>query len=171
METLQNYLANYPSEYSYIILGVLLFITSMGIFPANTDLLMIASAVLAGQGILDITSVVIVCTVALSLGESTMFMLGHSVGERILDFKYVKRVFSQEKKDQIKEYIGIRPKKFLLSIRVIFAFRAYYILSLGSFKLSKRLFFSMHLIIVFLYVPVLMFTSYSLFEEAAKLFK
>lgn len=83
--------APFVDKYGYFGVGGLLLLESMGIpFPGETTL--IAAAVFAGIGQLNIFAVIAVGILAAVIGDNIAFAIGHFGGQRIID-KWGKYIF------------------------------------------------------------------------------
>ncbi len=145
MEQALLYINQIPPEYFLLGLFFFMLLTCMGCIPSHTDLLLLASALIASNGKFPFFGVFAVILSAMLIGENTMFFVGHKFGSRIFNIKFFARIMPVEKRDLFRRSFLQFPNRFLLALRMSPVLRPYFYLSTGSLGLSHKTFFKYHL--------------------------
>lgn len=145
MQNILNYINQFPPEYFLVGLFLLMLVTCMGMIPNHTDLTLFASALIAANGKYPFFAVMGVITLAMLIGENTMFLIGHKMGHKVFKFSFFARVMPLEKREQFKKGFLLYPNRFLLGLRMSPVFRPYIYLSVGALGLSHHTFVKYHL--------------------------
>jgi membrane protein DedA with SNARE-associated domain len=99
-ETLEHLLR----EYGYGVVGVVIFFESLGLPLPGESLLLGAALYAATTHKVDITWVVSAAAVGAVMGDNVGFLIGHSLGYRLLA-KYGRRVGLTEKRIRLGQYL------------------------------------------------------------------
>lgn len=105
-------------HYGYLAVGGALFFEDFGV-PLPGETMLIAAALYAGTGHLDIWLVAVVAVAAAVLGDNVGFAIGHFGGRRLLD-RYGKYVFLTERRlDKAEDFFRRRGAWLVVVARFI----------------------------------------------------
>ena len=79
------------TDYGYFAVFFILLICGFGV-PIPEDITLVAGGIISGLGFADVHNMFFVCMAGVLLGDATMFMLGRIFGERILNFRPIRRI-------------------------------------------------------------------------------
>ena len=83
-------------EYGYIASFSVLFLCGIGL-PLPEEVSLIGSGMLVAAGTMDFLPAVVVCSIAILLGDSIPFWLGHRYGEAALKIRWVAKILHPER--------------------------------------------------------------------------
>ena len=162
MDYVYEFLAQYSTdELLFAYLG-LLFMTILGTLPSNSDLTIVAGAVLASSGKFSIFSIYFGVISIVLIGENLVYYIGYFLGDRIFKLPIYRKLFSQKRRDNLELFVNRYPLRVILSIRLTPLFRPVWYTMLGSLKVKPSIFFKMHTPVVITYNLILITTSYFL---------
>jgi len=162
MDYVYEFLAQYSTdELLFAYLG-LLFMTILGTLPSNSDLTIVAGAVLASNGKFSIFSIYFGVISIVLIGENLVYYIGYFLGDRIFKLPIYRKLFSQKRRDNLELFVNRYPLRVILSIRLTPLFRPVWYTMLGSLKVKPGIFFKMHTPVVITYNLILITTSYFL---------
>lgn len=161
MQAIEAYFLTFPPETLLWGIGLLMFVTCLGVIPNNTDITVMAAAFLSSGGHVSLWQVLVVCIAGYFFGEGVMFFLGKTLGHKIHNFRMVKKILSEQRKQHLLVRIRLKPLLFFIGVRITPILRPWLILSLGSLKLSTRLFLRYYFSITVVYTVVLGLLSYN----------
>jgi membrane protein DedA with SNARE-associated domain len=84
VEAIQELLMSYPPGQISLVIMALMFGTSLGVVPNNTDMTMVVAGSLAGIGMISFPLTAGLATLGLIIGETIMFLLGTKSGASFL---------------------------------------------------------------------------------------
>ena len=162
MDYVYEFLGQYSTdELLFAYLG-LLFMTILGTLPSNSDLTIVAGAVLASSGKFSIFSIYFGVISIVLIGENLVYYIGYFLGDRIFKLPIYRKLFSQKRRDNLELFVNRYPLRVILSIRLTPLFRPVWYTMLGSLKVKPSIFFKMHTPVVITYNLILITTSYFL---------
>lgn len=91
-----GFLGDVFSEFGYLAAFTVLFLCGLGL-PLPEEVSLIGSGILLYQGEVEFVPIVIVCSVAILLGDSVPFFLGKRYGMSALRVKWVARIIHPER--------------------------------------------------------------------------
>ncbi len=160
---LDVYLSDITSQYgawTYGILFVVIFIeTGLVVVPflPGDSLLFAAGAIAAiDDSGLNIFIMVGILTVAAILGDTVNYWIGHSLGEKAYDSKWVKKEYI----DKTHEYFEKHGGKTIFLARFIPIIRTFAPFVAGIGKMSYKYFFSYNVFGGLIWVPLFAFAGY-----------
>lgn len=158
---LDVYLNDIISQYgiwTYALLFVVIFIeTGLVVTPfLPGDSLLFAAGTFAALGALNIYTLVGLLMVAAILGDTTNYFIGHTLGEKAYDSKWVKKEYLDKTHAFFEKHGGktIFLARFVPIIRTFAPFVA------GVGQMSYRYFISYNIFGGLVWVPLLTFTGY-----------
>lgn len=90
------------SHYGYWAVFLILLLCGFGI-PIPEDITLVSGGIIAGFGLADVHIMFVVGMAGVLIGDSTMFMLGHIFGERIIKFKPIRRLLPPRRFHQVQD--------------------------------------------------------------------
>lgn len=158
---LDVYLSDIISQYglwTYAILFVVIFVeTGLVVMPfLPGDSLLFAAGTFAALGALNIYTLVGLLMVAAILGDTSNYWIGHSLGERAYDSKWVKKEYLDKTHAFFEKHGGktIFLARFVPIVRTFAPFVA------GVGKMSYGYFFSYNVFGGLVWVPLFAFAGY-----------
>jgi membrane protein DedA with SNARE-associated domain len=162
MDYVFEFLAQYSTgELLFAYLG-LLFMTILGTLPSNSDLTIVAGAILASNGKFSIASIYFGVIAVVLIGENIAYYLGYHFGDFIFKLPLYRKLVNEKRKNNLELFVNRYPLRVLLSIRLTPVFRPVWYMMLGSLKVKPSIFFKMHTPIVISYNLLLITSSYFL---------
>ena len=132
----------------------LILLSSIGLFPGNTDIFMLALGSLSSSFLISETRMITICLIALFIGESLTYLVAHKYGKSILNFKFFKREKISKKVSRFQEAITKGSFLTALTIRMIPALRPINIAIAVSMSEKTRPLYRNHLLLLIVYVPL-----------------
>jgi membrane protein DedA with SNARE-associated domain len=160
VEAIQELLMSYPPGQISLVIMALMFGTSLGVVPNNTDMTMVVAGSLAGIGMISFPLTAGLATLGLIIGETIMFLLGQRVGPRFYKLPIIEKVMPHERYDSIGKLVHKIPMKFLMSIRFTPVGRPFVYLAFGSFRPGYKVFFRNHFPLTASYCLTILTTSF-----------
>ncbi|MGL4205998.1 MAG: DedA family protein [Aeromonadaceae bacterium] len=90
------------TDYGYFAVFFILLICGFGV-PIPEDITLVAGGIISGLGFADVHTMFLVCMAGVLLGDATMFMLGRIFGERILNFRPIRRILPPHRFAHVQE--------------------------------------------------------------------
>jgi membrane protein DedA with SNARE-associated domain len=140
---LTAFLAHFPPGALWAALVGLFFVTSLGVLPSNTDVMMLGTGALVALGQLPAFAAVVV-TLAILAGETTMFLAGRTFGDRILASRVGRRILSERLQERARAFLQGNLIGAILSVRVTPVMRPWVVFTFGSLRVPPRKFFAVH---------------------------
>ena len=158
---LDVYLSDIITQYgtwTYAILFVVIFIeTGLVVMPfLPGDSLLFAAGTFAALGALNIYTLVGLLMIAAVLGDTTNYWIGHSLGERAYDSKWVKKEYL----DKTHEFFEKHGGKTIFLARFVPIIRTFAPFVAGIGKMSYKYFFSYNVFGGLVWVPLFAFAGY-----------
>ena len=141
----------------------MLFCAGLGL-PLPEEIPILAAGVLAQRGVVRWWIALPVCLVAILAGDTILYWIGRHSGERILDWRVVRRVLSPERAERLKAAYRRHGVKIIFTARHIVGLRAAAFLTAGIAKVPFTRFLAADVGAALLGVP-LSFTLAFLFVE------
>lgn len=121
-------------HFTYAGIFLVLFVAGLGV-PIPEELPIAAAAVLASQGIVRWWIALPVCVVAVVAGDVVLYWVGHHWGERILEWRLVRRILSKSREARLLESYRRHGVKIVFTARHIMGLRAAAFLTAGIVKI------------------------------------
>ncbi len=158
---LDVYLSDIITQYgtwTYAILFVVIFIeTGLVVMPfLPGDSLLFAAGTFAALGALNIYTLVGLLMVAAILGDTANYWIGHSLGERAYDSKWVKKEYL----DKTHEFFEKHGGKTIFLARFVPIIRTFAPFVAGVGQMSYKYFFSYNVFGGLIWVPLFAFAGY-----------
>lgn len=160
MENILLYINQIPPEFFLSGLFLFMLMTCMGCIPSHTDIVLLASALIASNGKFPFFGVFVVILMAMLIGENAMFLIGNKFGSKIFNIKFFAKIMPTEKRELFRKSFLQFPNRFLLALRMSPVLRPYFYLCTGSLGLSHKTFFKYHFKWTVSYVVTVYTTSY-----------
>lgn len=140
-------------HYGYLAVGGVLFLEDFGV-PLPGETMLIAAALYAGTGALNIWLVAAIALVAAVAGDNVGFAIGHFGGRALID-RFGKYVFmTPDRLDSIEEFFRRHGSKVVIIARFVEGLRQANGLIAGTVEMPWRRFFVANVIGASLWVAV-----------------
>jgi membrane protein DedA with SNARE-associated domain len=120
-------------HFTYAGIFLVLFVAGLGA-PIPEELPIAAAAALAAQGIVKWWIALPVCFVAVVAGDVVLYWVGHHWGERILEWRLVRRVLTKSRETRLLDGYRRHGVKIVFTARYIMGLRAAAFLTAGIAK-------------------------------------
>jgi membrane protein DedA with SNARE-associated domain len=120
-------------HFTYAGIFLVLFVAGLGV-PIPEELPIAAAAALASQGIVRWWIALPVCIVAVVAGDVVLYWVGHHWGERILEWRLVRRILTKSREARLLEGYRRHGVKIVFTARHIMGLRAAAFLTAGIAK-------------------------------------
>src|SRR5688572_23027125 len=121
-------------HFTYVGIFLVLFAAGLGV-PIPEELPIAGAAALASQGIVKWWIALPVCFVAVVAGDVVLYWVGHHWGERILDWRIVRRILPKSREATLLESYRRHGVKIVFTARHIMGLRAAAFLTAGIAKI------------------------------------
>jgi LPXTG-motif cell wall-anchored protein len=159
MDVLQE-LIDFFSGYGYFAVFGVLLLCGFGL-PIPEDITLVAGGVISGLNYTDVHIMLGVSFLGVLLGDGTMFMLGKIFGERILEFKIIKKIVTPERYKKVQEKFEKYGNWVLFFARFMPGLRSPIFMTAGiSGKISFWQFLMMDGLAAVLSVPIWVYLGY-----------
>ncbi len=122
-------------HFTYAGLFLTLFAAGLGL-PIPEEVPIIAGGVLAHERYIHWWIALPVCILGVLAGDVALYAIGHHWGERVLEWKVVRRVLTREREEAIKARYRQHGAKIVFAARHIMGLRAAAFLTAGICRLS-----------------------------------
>jgi len=123
-------------EYGYIAVFGVLILCGLGI-PIPEDISLISGGVIAGLGYANPYVMAAVSMAGVLIGDTTMFYIGHHLGGRFLNGRFVKRIITPARYQTILAWFDRYGKVVLFAARFMPGLRAAIFLSAGTTRFVR----------------------------------
>jgi membrane protein DedA with SNARE-associated domain len=120
-------------HFTYAGIFLVLFAAGLGV-PIPEELPIAAAAALASQGIVRWWIALPVCIVAVVAGDVVLYWVGHHWGERILEWRLVRRILTKRRETKLLDGYRRHGVKIVFTARHIMGLRAAAFLTAGIAK-------------------------------------
>jgi membrane protein DedA with SNARE-associated domain len=121
-------------HFTYVGIFLVLFAAGLGV-PIPEELPIAGAAALASQGIVKWWIALPVCFVAVVAGDVVLYWVGHHWGERILEWRLVRRILPKSREASLLEGYRRHGVKIVFTARHIMGLRAAAFLTAGIAKI------------------------------------
>jgi membrane protein DedA with SNARE-associated domain len=121
-------------HFTYAGIFLVLFAAGLGV-PIPEELPIAAAAALASQGIVKWWIALPVCFVAVVAGDIVLYWVGHHWGERILEWRLVRRILTKSRETRLLDSYRRHGVKIVFTARHIMGLRAAAFLTAGIAKI------------------------------------
>ena len=120
-------------HFTYAGIFLVLFVAGLGV-PIPEELPIAAAAALAAQGVVKWWIALPVCFVAVLAGDVVLYWVGHHWGERILEWRLVRRILTKSREAKLLDGYRRHGMKIVFTARYIMGLRAAAFLTAGIAK-------------------------------------
>jgi membrane protein DedA with SNARE-associated domain len=120
-------------HFTYVGIFLVLFAAGLGV-PIPEELPIAGAAALAAQGIVKWWIALPVCFVAVVAGDVVLYWVGHHWGERILEWRLVRRILTKSRETRLLDGYRRHGVKIVFTARYIMGLRAAAFLTAGIAK-------------------------------------
>jgi membrane protein DedA with SNARE-associated domain len=159
-----DFFLHFSGPTSYLLIFCLLMACGMGV-PVPEDIVLFAAALLAYYQNANVHMMVIVSLVGVLLGDSIVFLLGHTFGERIRKRKPFSTILPDERFNALKEKFAEDGNKVIFAGRFMPGLRAPIFFTAGSLHLRYRTFAFYDGLAALISVPTIIYTVWWFGDE------
>ena len=129
-------LVDFFLKYGYQAVFVVLLLCGFGL-PVPEDISLVAGGIISGLGYTNVHLMFIIAFAGVLIGDSTMFMIGRLLGERIFNSRFGKRVLSSGRYESIKQWLGRYGKWVIFCARFMPGLRTPIFLTTGVTRFAS----------------------------------
>jgi membrane protein DedA with SNARE-associated domain len=146
-------LAQFLEEFTYLGIFLALFLGGLGV-PLPEEIPILTAGVLAHEGVVRWWLALPICILGVLSGDMVLYWVGHHWGERILNWRLVRYVLSQEREEALKEGYRRHGVKIVFTARHVIGLRAAAFLTAGIARVPFGRFLAADLGAAMLGVPI-----------------
>lgn len=148
------------SSYGYAAVFGVLILCGLGL-PVPEDVSLVAGGIISGLGYTDPYIMLAVSMAGVLIGDSTVFYIGKTFGEKFFDKKLSGRIITPARYQAIKEWFGRYGKWMLFAARFMPGLRSAIFLTAGVTRFVRyRVFIIIDLSAALISVPVWIYLGY-----------
>lgn len=136
----------------FAIIGIL-FICGLGV-PIPEDITLILAGILSALGQISFAGALVAGFVGVLIGDSLLFFIGKKFGEKVFEWKFFKKLFSQKRLEKAKKQVVTNSKFICFTARFLPGLRAPIYLTSGAMGVKYRVFFLLDGLAALLSVPI-----------------
>jgi membrane protein DedA with SNARE-associated domain len=121
-------------EFTYLGLFLVLFLAGLGV-PIPEEVPILASGVLAREGVVRWWLTVPVCLVGVLSGDVLLYWVGRHWGERVLAWRVVRYVMSRQREESLKDLYKRHGVKIIFTARHVMGLRSAAFLTAGIVRI------------------------------------
>jgi membrane protein DedA with SNARE-associated domain len=121
-------------EFTYLGLFLVLFLAGLGV-PIPEEVPILASGVLAREGVVRWWLTVPVCLVGVLSGDVLLYWVGRHWGERVLGWRVVRYVMSRQREESLKDLYKRHGVKIIFTARHVMGLRSAAFLTAGIVRI------------------------------------
>lgn len=118
-----EWLIDFFSSYGYWAVFLVLLACGFGL-PIPEDITLVSGGVISGLGYTNVHIMLVVSMLGVLVGDSTMYWLGRLYGEKILQFRLIKRLVTPKRYQIVQEKFSTQGTKLLFLARFLPGLRA-----------------------------------------------
>ena len=153
------YFINYISEFTYFGIFFILLLCGLGL-PLPEDIIIFTSGYLSYLGTIEPITALIVNLIGILVGDLIIYGIGYYYGETILQFRFFKKIATNERLEKSKRLFATHGKKAVFFGRFLMGLRAPLFLVAGITRFPFKNFFIMDLTAAIISVPLLFYLSF-----------
>lgn len=161
MQTAQEILSHFQGPLGYTVFFLLVTACGCG-FPFNSDITLIAAAVLSATGDFQISVMLVLAVTAILAGDSICFFVARHWGVKVAKKRPLSWVLSEARLESARISYARHGRKIMFTARFIPLVRSAFFFTAGTLGVSPRSFYLMNGLATLIYVPILMLSSYYL---------
>lgn len=148
-----DFFMQYLEQFSYVAIILLMLIGSIGL-PFPEELVMLAAGYAARAGFMNLYGAILVSFVAVILGDSVGYGIGHHGG------KLFKRLLSKEKFMRVEKYFERHGSKTIFVSRFLLGIRVFFPIAAGATKMKLREFLIWDTLAAAIWVPLMVLLGF-----------
>lgn len=162
-----DFFLHFSGPTSYLLIFCLLLACGMGV-PVPEDIVLFAAALLAYYQNANVHLMVGVSLIGVLLGDSIVFFLGHTFGERIRKRKPFSKILPDDRFEVLKEKFKEDGNKVIFAGRFMPGLRAPIFFTAGSLHLRYRIFIFYNGMAALISVPTIIYLVWWFGDELEK---
>jgi membrane protein DedA with SNARE-associated domain len=141
------------AEFTYAGLFLSLFAAGLGV-PIPEEVPILTGGVLAHEGVVRWWIALPICILGVLSGDTALYWVGYHWGERVLDWRLVRRVLSRAREERLKEAYCRHGVKIVFTARHVMGLRAAAFLTAGIVRLPFSRFLAVDAVASLVSVPL-----------------
>lgn len=142
-------------------LGILLALLAGAIgLPMPEDIPLLAAGIFASRGVIRLPTAMLVCYLAVLLGDVFIFWIGRTLGPRLFETKWFKKRFSSSRIRRVRLNVEKKSLPMIFIARHLFYLRTATFLTCGAVKMSPRRFLISDMFAALISVPLMVSLGY-----------
>jgi len=158
-ETFSNFLIVDPTLWAFVAIVGLLLICGLGL-PMPEEFPLFYSGYLAYRGVISIEVAIAWCLFAILAGDSLLFGLGYSLGQKILDWPWFKKIFPPDSVEKVNVYFRRYGSGVVFVARFLPGLRGPVFLMTGVLRMRYRNFLLFDGLASLISAPFLIWVAY-----------
>ncbi|MEZ4845520.1 MAG: DedA family protein [Bdellovibrionota bacterium] len=159
-----DFVLNFTGPTSYLLIFCLLMACGMGV-PMPEDIILFAAALLAYYNNANVHMMVAVSMVGVLLGDSIVFFLGNTFGEKIRKHRPFSKILPDDRFEVLKSKFEEDGNKVIFAGRFMPGLRAPIFFTAGSLHLKYRTFIFFDGLAALISVPAIIYTVWWFGDE------
>jgi membrane protein DedA with SNARE-associated domain len=139
--------------HSYIVMFGILLACGFGL-PMPEDVVLISGGILASHGVTQLWLVNLVCMLGVLIGDSTIFLLGRTLGAQVKTKGIFKKIFTEKRDESVRKVFDRYGNKVIFMARFMPGLRTPIFLTSGIYKVKFWKFFMLDGLAALLSVPL-----------------
>ena len=159
MDQAHHLLALFSGLGGYVLFFSLVVACGIG-FPFNSDLTLVAAAVMSASGVFHLEFLMPLAFLGLLTGDTICFFVARKWGKGLILKRPFRWILSEKKLLSAESSFKFYGKQFLFFVRFLPLIRTALFFAAGTLQVNPSTFYLMNATSTLIYVPVLMLSSY-----------
>jgi membrane protein DedA with SNARE-associated domain len=153
------FLINYSEHFIYAGLFLILFFSGLGL-PIPEEITLLTGGFLVNLGFIRFYPTLAAVFVGVLTGDMAMYSIGRRWGHGILTHRHLRRIFSEERLERVRQFFRDHGSKTIFIARFISGFRMAAFLAAGTMRVKPSKFLFLDFLAALIAVPLLLYLGY-----------
>ena len=153
------FLINYSEHFIYAGLFLILFFSGLGL-PIPEEITLLTGGFLVNLGFIRFYPTLASVFVGVLTGDMAMYSIGRRWGHGILTHRHLRRIFSEERLERVRQFFRDHGSKTIFIARFISGFRMAAFLAAGTLGVKPSKFLFLDFLAALIAVPLLLYLGY-----------
>jgi len=145
--------------WSYVVIFAVLLACGFGL-PIPEDITLVTAGILAARGIIDFNYSIILCMAGVLIGDGTVFMLGRTMGNKLLGSRLGRFIMPAKRDAAVRELVSKYGDKIIFMARFMPGFRTPLFFATGTYHVPFWKFLLLDGLAAILSVPLWIYVGY-----------
>ena len=159
MSDIGIFLINYSEHFIYAGLFLILFFSGLGL-PIPEEITLLTGGFLVNLGFIRFYPTLAAVFVGVLTGDMAMYSIGRRWGHGILTHRHLRRIFSEERLERVRQFFRDHGSKTIFIARFISGFRMAAFLAAGTMRVKPSKFLFLDFLAALIAVPLLLYLGY-----------